>query len=562
MQRAALCSSLVVIAQASAHADNPSPATPSPTAANDIGNTAATATSGPTEGPAKPNDKSGGTSGAAAPGYNDHYFNTTGSVDISENYTTNASGEAGVDNAEAYTRLGLNLGVNTDRRTASLHASYSLSGDIYQNSRLDQITNNLNAVGDIELIPNNLRIDAQAFATPIVLSRLGILTSNGRAVPNGVTDTYGYSVEPDLKFRLGDAVTSETTVAHGGVFFTQPQGSTSLPAIPGFVNPQNTISTIATEHLSSGTFFSQFQWSLVGSDSETSGIGGNSATRDNISETTAEGTLSYAPSHEIALLATGGYFSLRTDVKLSQKLTGPTFLGGLRINLTPGIYGQFQVGRQFNSASYTGTLHYEVTRSAVFVGSLIDSVTTPAAQLINGLMSQVATPGGGFTNSGDLLSGGSAPTLAGFNPQLFDALSLQQSIVRIRAGQLAFYDDRDRTHLALSLNIDSQDFLSPLAPGEPIHTNSLFGSVSVSRDIRRNFKGTISISYGTDQEFGGRGNILNTTAALDYQLTQKMSVYLHSSYVNRASSSALRKLSPLTGSLNEALVSVGLTRTF
>jgi len=499
---------------------------------------------------------------AGGPGFNEHYFNTAVAIDLSENYTTNAAGIAGSNAWDFYSALGANFSINTERRRFALHAGYSLTTNLYaRHSRLDQLTNNLNAAGDIEIIPNHLRVDAQAYAAPQTLSPLGVLTSNGRSVPNGTVDTYGYSVQPDFRFRIGDALTSDLVVTHGGAFFVRPHSASPVPVIPGFVNPTDTLSTSVTERLSSGPFFGRFRWELAGSDAEIRGIGSHTV-KDDLSERTGLATLSYAVTHGFSLLVTGGYEWIHTSVKLAKKLSGPVVLAGFQVNLGPAVQAQFQAGRQFNSASYTGSLHWELTPTLSVAGLLTDSVTTPAAQLISSLTNLASTPTGQFVNGNDLYASGAAPALANFNPGLFNPLSFQQSISRVRAGQLAVFEDLHRNHFSLGVHFASNDYLSPLPHGATRYSQALYGTFSAARDIRRNFRGFVSVSYGTDQEFGGRGNILNTMGGLDYQLSERMTVYLHSSYVNRQSSLSLRKLSPFTGKLNEAVVSLGLRRTF
>lgn len=489
--------------------------------------------------------------------FNQHYFNFTAGLDLSENYTTNAAGAAGTNVSDVYTRVGLNLGLDTERQRYSIHAAYTLNADFYYNhSRLNQITNHLNLDGKAQLIPDILKIEAQAFAQPIVLSQLGNLTSNNRAVPNGVIDSYGYSVEPDLKFRLGDALISELIVDHGGVFFTSAHGSTPGPIIPGFVGPADTFTTAVTERLSSGDFFERFKWDVTGSDAETT-----QAPR-NLSERSGLGTLSYALSHELSVLATGGYESIETNVALTKKLSGPVYFGGFQYSLGPSVQVDFRAGQQFNSLSFLGSLHYELTPTAAVVGTLTDSVTTPEAQLIGNLAGLGAAPNGGFVDAGALFSSGLAPSLANFDPAFLNNLSLEQSIVRNRNGFLTLYDDMARTHIALSFEVELRQTLSALPPGVPANTRAVGGSFRVSRDIRRNFKGEASFSYLRDTEFGGRADIFTTEGGLDYQLSQMMALYLRGSYIRRDSSASLRALTPVAGNLDEGLVTIGITRKF
>ena len=161
-------------------------------------------------------------------------FDWGGAVMASEAYTSNGSGVSGANRDDFISTLGFNAFVHEHSRRVIFDANYAFAADFYaRGTNATQISNNLQAVGTIEAIPDYLNINAKAFAAPIVTSNLGIVTAGNRVVPNGFQNSFGYYVEPDLKFRLGTFATSETTATYGSEFFSKPAGSAPIAIIPG-----------------------------------------------------------------------------------------------------------------------------------------------------------------------------------------------------------------------------------------------------------------------------------------------------------------------------------------
>ena len=196
-------------------------------------------------------------------------FDWGGAANVSEAYTSNATGVSGANSSDYISTLGLSLFLHERSRRVTLDANYAFAADFYASGTVPtQITNNLAAVASVEAIPDYLVINAKAFAAPVVTSNLGIVTADSRVVPNGYHNSYGYYVEPDLRFRLGHFALSETTATIGGTYYSNPAGTTPI-IIPGLPGPQDTTTRAFSQTFSSGEDFEVLSWALVGDFSET-----------------------------------------------------------------------------------------------------------------------------------------------------------------------------------------------------------------------------------------------------------------------------------------------------
>jgi predicted porin len=72
---------------------------------------------------------------------------------------------------------------------------------------------------------------------------------------------------------------------------------------------------------------------------------------------------------------------------------------------------------------------------------------------------------------------------------------------------------------------------------------------------------SIGGGYANYEEFGGHANVYTANAGLNYTLSPDTSVYFRTDYLTRESSSALRALSPFTGSLDDLRVTIGISHT-
>ena len=193
----------------------------------------------------------------------DFLFNA--SADLSERYTTNALGSSTANSPDFNSRAQLNA--NASEQTARINASFNYSGaiDYFARSSSNVIFSNrlaANAIADV--IPEHLLLSANLFASPIYSSQVGNIAPQGETLPSGANsdlrNVYGYAVSPDLSFRLGHFLRSDTIPSYSSVYIDQPTGAGSSPVGP----TASSVNTRAlTQRLTSGDYFDRLQWSAV-----------------------------------------------------------------------------------------------------------------------------------------------------------------------------------------------------------------------------------------------------------------------------------------------------------
>jgi uncharacterized protein (PEP-CTERM system associated) len=484
-------------------------------------------------------------------------------VDLSETYTNNAFGlGTGANDADYITTVALTLAAHdqTARFTGALQ--YSLNGLLYaDHSSYDGIYNNLTALGSATLIPEHLIVQAQAFAAPILINSLGPLSGSNIPAAGGINtgtrDVYGYSVTPDITFRLGNFARSDTFLSQSGVFYIQPSGPTVTQIIPGLTSPTQTLVYSASERISSGSDFFQFNWDMTGSWNRYVETGGGEFT-----EESAVADLKYGLSREFALLATGGYESYVSTEALTQSLSGPIVLVGAQATLGPAFHADFRYGRQFNFPSYVGDLNYQLGPFTSIVASATDTVSTPSGQLLNGLNLL------GTDNQGNLINTNyqgaptapSAPSsVTGFNPAPPGGLSLTNALAHYRTISASIVHSIDRTQFRIT-GFDTTYDAVTINSGLPNQTSYGLQAV-ISRNMTPRLTGSLEADYSVQNMLGGQFSLLGGNFAINYALTPWLNAYLRGTYQQRISDAAILANSPLSGNVSQATITIGIHQT-
>jgi len=482
-------------------------------------------------------------------------FDFGAAVGASESYVSNGAGIAGGSKSDFVTTLNFNAFIHDRSRLLSLDANYSFGADFYaRGTNATQIYNDLQLVGVLQAIPDHLTINAKAFAAPTVISNIGIATAGNRVVANGYTNSYGFTVEPDLRFRLGTFARSETIGIYGSTFFSRPAGTGPIPPIPGLAGPENTNTRGAIQTFTGGEDFGRFNWSIAGQFEETKRKQGLFSDKSGI------GTARYALSHEFSLLAVVGYDAVTNTIPLSRNLSGLVALGGFALTLGENFSLQVEAGRKYNDGSYSGSLRYNLSPRTSIIGSAVDTVSTPEGQLLDSLTNLTATANGALTSTQSLLGDGTPSSLAGFDPLAIGNLSFDQDIARYQTVSLSFLEDLDRNHAAVSVYGTRRTILSGVFIGPPT-TESWGTRVTYSRNLNPLLLGNVSGTYQVDQELGGTARTFEADAGLSYAVSRKMQLYFQAYYLDRRSSAELVALSPLTGSLSDYKITIGVSRS-
>ena len=482
-------------------------------------------------------------------------FTLTAAASTSAAYVSNASGLSNGSSDDFVLTLGFSAGVHDHTRRFIFDAQYAFTSDFYaKGTQPTHFTNNLQALGTVIAIPDYLTFTARAFANPVVVSNAGIVTAGNRVVSNGYSNSYGYSVGPDLRFRLDDFLVSETSGVYGGTYFSRPAGSAPVVIIPGVPGPQDTTYREASQVFTSGDDFERFNWTITGVFSET----------DNKQGLLSEKLGTFAPrfsiNHEFALLGTVGYNALTATIPLNRNVSGLVVLGGFQYVPSKDFSLVFEAGHNFGGGSYIGSLRYDLTPKSSIVGQLNDYVTTPEGQLFDSLSSLTATPGGDLTTPGNQLGNGSPGSLSTFSAQPIGNFGFDQNISRYQIATLSYMEDLDRNHASLMLYASRRTILSGVFLGPPI-TDTWGGQLSFARSFSPLSTGTVSARYSVDQELGGIARTFTLDANVSYAMSRRMSAYFDANYIDRQSSASLAGVSPFSGSLSDYRIMVGISRT-
>jgi hypothetical protein len=313
------------------------------------------------------------------------------------------------------------------------------------------------------------------------------------------------------------------------------------------------VSRTVTQQFLSGPDFNRFNWTLTAMASETD------QGHRLLAEQAGVGNFSYAILPNLNLLATAGYDNIRYPIAMSQKISGPIWLGGLGGKLGPDLSFEFQAGRKYHSDSYFANLRYAITPTLLLTGSANDVVTTPEGQLLNSLTNLTASPTGQLGSTQGLLQNNNFASLLGFDAQSQGGL-FDQNLARYQTGFLALSGDYERNHASVSAYVTRRTILSGVVVGSP-RQDYWGGTLSYSRDLNRLLRGTLSGSYSNDQEFGGNARLYSFDARLNYTLSPLTNVYVDAGYLRREPSGRIQNLSPVSGTLSDVILTVGLTHT-
>ena len=483
-------------------------------------------------------------------------------VDLSETYETNSLGLNGGSDAFTMLSLGIGLHEHTLRFTGDLQ--YSLSGVAYiRNSGYDQLYNYLTALGTAVVVPDHVFVRATAFISPVLVNALGPIAAPGVPVAPGVNsgwaNTYGYTVSPELTFRLENFARSTTTLTQSASFFGEPQGPQVSQVGPFSGPPSQVITYEAVEQLSSGPDFARLHWQIIGSALRETEPG------INFDLASGSANAAYAISRDIAVLGSGGYESFRSNQQLGEQISGAFWYAGLQLGLGPRGHADFEAGEQFGGASYLGDVNYQISPLTSVVGTLTDTIQTPAAALLGGFGQLGANLQGNLFNTNFQVGNAPPSTISnvtGFTPGFTGGVAITDVISRYRAANLSLVHIVGRTQYRLSgfwYKFDAVVTNSPLP--EQTSTGAEFAAF---RNINPFLTGGVTVDYfnqnipNIQSIPGGNFDTLSGSAIANYQLGPLTQVYFRASYIQRFANGA----SQITTNTSDTAITLGSHRQF
>ena len=494
-------------------------------------------------------------------------FLLDGAIDLSEGYTTNAGGQQnGSRNPSSFTRGEADVGLHYKGPRLVADWNSSLSGYYYADAHdQNQLSNQLNLATKSVVVPDHLFFNANAFAAPISLSRVGSLSANQASVSNSNNrQSYGYVAEPIYTMRLGDYAVSQTSLSQNSLFVGQPFTASTGTVVP--VAPdQTTRSTTVSEQISSSPYFGPLSWNLTGSYADTNQTA-QDTTHTNQSQQQTKGIvdLTYAVDRSFAVLGTAGYNDFESSVPLTKNVSGPTALAGVRFTYGPTFNLVAQAGVSNNFPTYRGSLYWSVTPTFSINGSLTDSISTPQGDVLNNLATLAASADGTFFNSQSFYwqtqQQALSPQFATVSPVPTLGLALDNSINRDRNAQLGFVHQDERTQYGVSFFGDVRDRLDVITDGSSPRSWLYGVRLNASRQFRHDLTGYSGVSYSVASEFGGQDRIITVSGGLNYAMAKDLDCYVTAQYLQRQSSGQIILTQNVP--LSDLVTIVGIRRRF
>ena len=175
-------------------------------------------------------------------------------------------------------------------------------------------------------------------------------------------------------------------------------------------------------------------------------------------------------------------------------------MAGLQLSPTRDLQVNAQAGRQFNSPSYQGDLHYLRGAFTSLVGALTDLVTAPGiTSHRKSWQTSASTARGDFINTNFQVNLAAPPSpvsgVSAFNPAPIDGTAITTGIVRYRTGNLSLVHIADRTQYRLTAFHTAYDTLTPLPSGISPKGTSTGLDLTISRTLTPRLTGSIGSSY-------------------------------------------------------------------
>ncbi|HEX3755795.1 MAG TPA: hypothetical protein VHV26_12055 [Rhizomicrobium sp.] len=473
-------------------------------------------------------------------------------ADLSERYSSNAAGAPGGE-SDYDTRLALGMSGTSTTAHSTLSFNYGFNADYFAHESQNVIISNyLNANAMAELVPEHVFLQAQAFANPVYINRAGNTGPAGVALPPGANgdlqNFYGYVIQPDFAFHLGDFLHSDLLPSYNAEYFVQQNGSAVSPL--GGSLPNNLSTLGITERLNSGDYFTRMQWGVIASYSQMNPSAGG------LTQRSATGELSYAIDHGVSVVVDGGYQTVKADYALRDVLNGPIIMGGMQFDLAK-LTGKVLVGEQYHSFSGVGNLNYQLTPRLSLQAAAQDNVNAPGANLvtpgalISGLLQGIASGQIQLPPSGVMDLNG-----------LINLVGLENSIARFRTQTLSLLYNYGETSVTAAAFNTTQDTENPLPAGQNYNMRTTGVYANIGHQFSQDVSGGLNILYHDDRLEVGGASGMEYDASLNYRLNDTSSLYLVGDYYQRSSSQELTSVSASSGSVSAISILVGINHSF
>lgn len=278
-------------------------------------------------------------------------------VEVRETITDNVRATGSEREADFITTGVAGFNARADGRRLRLGLSYDLAYDKYaETTEFDGLRHGLLGVGNVEVVPEHLFIDARGAITERPLRRRGAVAATDRGIDGNTVRVINTGASPYYLHTFGSVATAELRYRFNQVTFTQTSagGNADLP--------EDVLSHYGSVLVRSGTDFSRMPWTVEG-ESMVSTIGDDQRT-----EHRAMVIPAYRITDAVSVLAGIGYEDVN-DPDAGFDSNGMTWLVGARYAPSANTMGLLTFGRRYGELEWHGELRHRLTPGLAFVGN-------------------------------------------------------------------------------------------------------------------------------------------------------------------------------------------------
>lgn len=450
-------------------------------------------------------------------------------------------------------------------------------------SNLNSLTEQMNGLGNVTLVPDLAFVDIRAVAgVQSLYGGLGGLggasgagaaasSSSAGSIPslvgnsqglnkNNETQTTSFAISPYLIQRFGDWGTGRLGYSLEVTESDSIGGFAALPFPTGGLNARTLITNEQTGHFVSGDILGYLQDSLDVNLTQTQTTTGSSigtaqsgipsqTTHTSSTRAIITDQLSYEINRSLLVFVSGGHESIHYTGTGGQSIDGLTWSFGSTWTPNPDSQLTLSYGHQNGSNSLSVNGHYALTSRTLLTVSYGSTLGTQLEQVQNQL--NLATRG-----NGGLVNGQTGGQLFGSS----NALASQDGVFRTTTLTVGTQTALDRDTFALNLLMTKQVSTSA--------TNArTASSKSVSANwthlMRPDMTVSAAVSYGIQEQNAGvaigsnLGNNTTMTASLAWQwhISDTLGASLRYSFVERQSPVSVNQI-------YQDMLILGISKTF
>lgn len=441
----------------------------------------------------------------------------TPTFSIDGTFTDNVrSSVKGTEEGDLFTTVQPGVRVNNTGGRTQLNLAYGLSADRYLDATdLNEERHNLTGLGSVDIIRDQLTVDARTSLSRLVVNRGGAVSAVDRNIGSNQTDTLVYSLSPSYRTNISNWALSSLQYTFSQTVFdpfgNQPSGASAS---------QDATSNQVSYQLSSGRAFSRFGWTASSNYQRSAQEAGSTT-----NSATASLAVNYDYSRYFQPSASVGYNRFRGGGE-GNNTSGNTWSIGARLIPGPRLSANVEYGRNFDDNHIQGSATFRVTPTITINASAVHQFSVVQSQIAAGLQSLNVDQDGNFIDDNTGLP--FTPTTQGSD------LSEVNNVTRTQTYTLALSGTRGRNNYGMSTSVQEQ---TNNISGRKTTTLSSSGNLSrrLSPETTANLSASIS---GTEDNSSSNTQTGTVQAGLSYRLGANVSGSANYTFLQSNSSAA------------------------